>query len=321
MPEREFEKIPSIEKEQEELATSYILFVRHAPRYAGKNIVKDQEGKEIVVEDPTDITSEGKQTALEIGASLKDLNPDLVKSFGSEERRTIETGEFVTEGSKVTSKLTGKPAKARPRPGFEYKSVLQGIDPEITKKTKKIINEQLSSEFIKMDQETRAKVREQAQAKGFEYMFSQKEVVESLSQSMAYRLKKTLDMLRRGIDKGDRVITPLVGHGMFFEALCKKALVRQLPDGSKKTGFDDISEIGGFLKPGEIFEMKMERLGRIEKYRDQRGKVATTDPGGEKLYFKFSHPQRLEGEKYYFDMQVVEKLAQEFEEKIKANKK
>lgn len=280
-------------------AITYIELIRHAPRLAGKNVFRDEYGNLRTIEDPTGLSERGKKIAQEYGKKLSDM--DLVKAYGSLEPRTIETGEIITATSEVISQQTGKPAIPRKRPGIDYKSVL---DPEVLKKAKEVIQEHLPPNFAQLSQEERAVVREELQHLGLKVVLENEEAVDRMAQGMANQLETMVKVARRGVKIDSKVAMCLVGHSAFIESLFKKALVRE-KEGKRKIGFDDVDEIGGFIKPGESF--------RIKIVRDKEGK--------EEIDFKFSNPERLKGEKYWLDMDTIKELADKYKERVEREKK
>lgn len=320
-PESEqFETIPvehPEKKEQEKTeAVSYLILMRHAQRYSGEKKT-DQEGN-VLLQDSKEITPEGERISREVGQKLKELRTDWAKFTGSTEIRTQQTGEMVKTGLVSGEKTPLKTLQTRGKSFSDYGDVLvtlAKIDLKIMK-APKIIKENLPENFWEVDAEERARIREQIQPIGLKTALEDERIQKPLAEAMAYRLANSLEVLRRKVDKGETGIMTPIGHGIFFEALCKEALVRKLPDGSQKIGFDNVEEIGGFQRPGEYFMIKMSRVGKKEKIRNEEGKIITKDPGDERLEFSFSDPDRLQGEKYWLDMAKVQELAQKMQERI-----
>lgn len=312
----------SKEKQGEEKAITDIYITRHAPRLAGENTITNEAGEQVTITDPKTLSERGKKIAEGTGIDLQQERYDLIKSYSSMEPRAKETGDIMTEASSVVSQQTGRSAITRKRPHLEYSILSSDAEAKaFLKKAPGIIQKNLPPNFAELSQEDRAETREKLQPTGMKIVLENEKAVNILAEAEAFRLDHLIKLALRGTQVGTKVAIPLIGHGLFFEALAKKALVRE-KQGNKKIGYNDVEEIGGFLKPGESLRTRIicsqkEMTERVIK--DGKEEIHRTPVNIEKIEFLFTDSEReklFEGTKYYLDMNIVQQLADNFRIKL-----
>ena len=233
-----------------------------------------------------------------------------------------------TKADKPTQKLKG----SRRGTGVDYTSagvmdVLKGAKKLINDTLQKLVDNLSAEEQrqFKIDPEFRAKLREQAQVTGLKFALESKDeasmaAIKILAENEAYELMHDVRLSRRGVKEEKPKAITLVGSGLFAESLFKHALVvEDTKIGAKKTGFENVDDIGGFTKQASAFRIKLTRdnsKGDARKLEDfDKDTIAECefvgDPERAKLF---------EEKKVYLDWNIVKQLAAEAEKRFRPKK-
>lgn len=329
------------ERVHEQPAVTYIDLTRHGNRFGGK-ISVTIDGVEYVFDDGTNLTPQGKQHAAAFGSQYPE-EVALVHPRGGDEARHGETGDDIMSGTAKYGNIyrektgtiepqttaarvrdaAGRVKGARRGQGVDHKGAgfvpfYKPIKECVTAELNAIVRGLSSAEqqqFLK-DPEMRAQYREQAQVVGFKkFMNEFPDQIKNTAENAAYELIHVVRLSRRGVAPGEVKAIPVVGSGMFAESLFKYALlVEDEKTGEKKLGFDDVDEIGGFIKQATAFRMKLERdasKGEARNMDDMEHDTVVT--------YEFSDPERakiFEGKKVSLDWNIVRQLARRAEQRF-----
>ena len=328
------------EREKDFTSTTYIDLTRHGSRFGGKMTVQFRNGETTTFEDPKDLTPAGKEYVEEIASTAFPEDVVLVHPRGGDEPRHGETGEDIMKGSKkIGPKREKRDLGPSPilkqgkvktsRRGLQTDYGTAGMMPQL-KTALGIINDKLNELVAKLsdeeqnkfknDPEYRAKLREQAQVFGLKEVLENpkyENIIKQAAENEAYELMHAIQLSRRGVkSEGKAVAIPIVGSGIFAESLYKYTLVvEDEASGEKKTGFDNVDEIGGFTKQATAFRIKLVRDhskgdGKKLEDFDQDTTVECefiNDPERAKLF---------EGKKVHLDWGIVRQLAKTAEERF-----
>ena len=338
------------EREKEFVSTTYIDLTRHGNRFGGPiKVTLNKLGGELLdIDDKQSLTPRGRENSAKFGmAAYQDVS--LVHHRGGDELRHGQSGEDILKGGgkfgearetaspilytkndvdKPVQKLKG----SRRGGGVDYTSA--GVM-DVLKGAKKLINDTLQKlvdslsaeeqQQFRTDPEYRAKLREQAQVTGLKSALeatdsASQSAIRTLAENEAYELIHDVELSRRGVkDEKQRAIA-VVGSGLFAESLFKYALVVNDPQtGEKKTGFENVDDIGGFTKQASAFRIKLTRDNSKGNARNLEDFDKDTivecefigDPERTKLF---------EGKKVYLDWNIVKQLAAEAEKRFAQQK-
>lgn len=141
-------------------------------------------------------------------------------------------------------------------------------------------------------------------------------VIKTLAEIEAYELMHDVLLSRRGAkDEQHRTIT-VVGSGLFAESLFKHALVVEDPQTKeKKTGFENVDDIGGFTKQASAFRIKLTR----DNSKGDARKLENLDKDTIIECEFVGDPERaklFERKKVYLDWNIVKQLAEKAKERF-----
>lgn len=327
---------------RENMSTTYIDFVRHGNRFGGK-IKVEIDGEEYEFDDSQEITPEGEEVAKDFGLEYPDevtlVHPrgaslrhgqtgeEVVEASGKFGNKLDEDGEWVPREEAAPVLMDGKVKGSRKGAGVDYKE--SGMDLTMFKRVKGMIAEKLNEivnalppeekqAFVDpANGELRAKYREQAQLVGLEEAMKATEDMEIAAQNQAMELMHAIRLSRRGVKDGETKAIPIVGSGLFSESLLQRALViEDEATGEKKLGFDDVSEMGGFIKQATAFRIKALRKMDAGIGHDFVDEIEDDT----QFEYEFTDPEQaeaFEGKKIYLDWDKVRELAAEAEERFK----
>ena len=332
------------DREKKYASTTFIDLTRHGNRFGGPMEIQLRGDAEVTkFEDSQDLTPRGNENSQKFGAeSYQDAS--LVHPRGGKEPRHWQSGKQILEGSGKFGTTKEGAAREMASPVFYEQEVLDKDGQPITKSArigkgmdyksadvmkalgaaKKLINDTLQTlvdnlsdaeqQQFRTDPEFRAKLREQAQVVGLKAALEgqdeqSKAVIKTLAENTALELMHDVKLSRRGVKDEKIKAIAMVGSGLFAESLFKHALVvEDTKTGQKKTGFEDVDDIGGFTKQASAFRLKLTRdnaKGDARKLEDF-GKDTVVecefvgDPERAKLF---------EGKKVYLDWDIVRQLA------------
>jgi|GEM_PF-1855361 len=308
------------QQEKEKVSITYIDIMRHANRFGGKWEEFDEKSKEMVrVDDPEDLVPIGVTNAEQYGASnFSDF--DNVATTASMEVRAAQTGDAVTRGAgKDLGLMVNKKAGtySNQATGFNYKelgpeqqSMIKKVRPMINKKALALAWENYNQRYDKLTPEQRSEIRHMAQEVGLKEAMKNESFIEEAAEGIAYNVW-ALHQIEKGAHddvglkpglktEGKKTALPLVNHSVFTESFLIKAL--KVTDGGQPVRLQSADDLGGFLKPGESFRIKITRRGNKEEQE-----LEFTNPERQKLF---------KGKKMEIDWAVVEDLYKKYEGRL-----
>jgi hypothetical protein len=227
-----------------------------------------------------ELSLEGIENANEKGEQISE-EAEVMKAYASDEKsnRAFITGDLISEKSGIKSELTGKQYVTRKVEDIQYgilnpdfkKTLSKAADliieatlKELGESTERDENGKLKVDVTKLpDQEKIAPIRAKNQIVGFRYILREEndEAVTRMAIGLAQQLNHEFEIAgrydRRYRDgnnsnaKKDTVLNT-VTHGMFMEALLKKAGVMLGRDGQEGliSNFES-EDFGGFINTNE----------------------------------------------------------------------
>lgn len=241
------------------------------------------------------VTPEGLQGAAKTGGSLQGVGLYKPYPSTEASGRTVITGEAIAEASATKSPLTGETYRPQKIRDIDY-SVVQKEFPQHFKTAKKLIEyatleelekmegmppverdaegnfTKLTTDYGKEDAKKIAPVRQKNQAVGIKYILDQPEMAHRMAVCIAHQLLERMKVGKEYIDYRDRsqeketeksvkplagpIVSGIVGHGGFFDALLKEAGIMKMPDGNEMPIADPASdEFGGIINPNESYRL------------------------------------------------------------------
>lgn len=234
----------SEEKERGQNVEIVLKFMRHGER--------DREGN--LLDIGRDIT---RQKAQESGIQAGDF--DAVKAIGSDASpisdksgmpRALETAHIYAQ------EIEGDDAfNTRVNSVLNYETLVT----KAPYNHKEVYNSYLPDDFDEISSEEKILASKIANLSTINHIFHLKgdeaeKFRKEIAGSSAYVIDHYIKMTKK-LNNGSRILIPAGGHGSILEFILQRALVFKGEDGKTKTGFDDLSEIGGDFNPSEAFSI------------------------------------------------------------------
>ncbi len=300
------EELPN-DIEVEKMPHYFIMITRHAERLPSG-----------------ELSPEGIASSKFKDKKLEDV--EVFKSYVSDHPsgRTFETAENISREADIKSAQTGSRYETRKVKGIQYdeldpvvlkeakllieKATLDEIfsnHPDLSELINVVISEDKSGELMKDNssmvnieklpkniQELIAPIRQEFQKVGFEKIFDNEEVINSMAAGLSNQLinkEKILSRYSKSREKKDKlpekdVVININTHGLFVESLLKNAGIFVKSNNEEIHGIDNMNndDLGGYIQPTESIYMDIgtdpnnvpERIPvTFEEERDVRGKI------------------------------------------------